>query len=78
MKTLHVVLAQLTPKLRAVRANIETAKRVVAGHPGGDLIVFPELFLGGYTTNGIERLALDLDGPEVGGWRGSRARAAPP
>jgi predicted amidohydrolase len=39
--------------------------RIVAEHPEGDLVIFPELFLSGYTTNKPEDLALDLDGPEV-------------
>jgi predicted amidohydrolase len=39
---------------------------ILAGHAGADLVVFPELFLGGYTTNGIEELALNSNGPEVG------------
>ena len=66
MKKLNAILAQLNPKLRDVETNIETAKRVVAEHVGADLVVFPELFLGGYTTAGIEDLAVDLDGLEVG------------
>jgi predicted amidohydrolase len=66
LKELTVVLAQLNPKLRDVRGNVETAKEILARHAGADLVVFPELFLGGYTTEGVEGLALDLDGPEVG------------
>ena len=61
-----VVLAQLTPTLRDVGANIETARGILTRHAGADMFVFPELFLGGYTTGGVEDLALDLDGPEVG------------
>lgn len=66
MKRLNAVLAQLNPKLRDVEGNIETAKGILARHDEADLFVFPELFLGGYTTDGVEDLALDLDGPEVG------------
>ncbi len=61
-----MVLAQLNPKLRDVEGNIEKAKGILDRHAGTDLFVFPELFLGGYTTNGVNELALDLDGPEVG------------
>jgi predicted amidohydrolase len=61
---LNAVLAQLRPKLRDVRGNIETAEEVLA--QGTDLAVFPELFLGGYTTRDVNELALDLEGPEVG------------
>lgn len=66
MKTLNAVLAQLTPKPRDVERNIETAKDILSRHAAANLIVFPELFLSGYTTSGIDSLALDLDGPEVG------------
>lgn len=66
MRTLDAVLVQLTPKLRDVEGNIEAARDVLSRHTGADLIVFPELFLSGYTTRGIDSLALDLDGPEVG------------
>ncbi len=66
MKRLNAVLAQLTPKLRDVGANVETAAGILSRHDQADLVVFPELFLGGYTTNGVEDLALDLDGPGVG------------
>ncbi len=61
-----MALAQLTPKLRDVGANLETAGGVLSRHPDADLVVFPDLFLGGYTTNGVEDLALDPDGPGVG------------
>ncbi len=66
MKKLNAVLAQLNPKLRDVEVNIEKAKGILARHDEADLFVFPELFLGGYTTNGLDDLALDIDGPEVG------------
>lgn len=66
MTELDVVLAQLTPKLRDVRGNVETAGNVMALGGSVDLFVFPELFLGGYTTEGVDDLALGLDGPEVG------------
>ena len=65
MKRLNAVLAQLNPRLRDVEANIEMARGILARHAGADLFVFPELFLGGYTTEGVGDLALDLEGPEV-------------
>ena len=65
MKGLTAVLAQLTPKLRDPEANVEMARGILSRHAGADLVVFPELFLGGYTTAGVEDLALGLDGPEV-------------
>src|SRR5918999_863549 len=62
---LTVVLAQLSPRLRQTKANIETLRRVVAEHPGADLIVFPELFLSGYTLSDIDELAIQMDDPEL-------------
>lgn len=66
MSRIGAVLAQLTPKLRDPEANIETARDILSRHAGADLVVFPELFLGGYSTDGVEDLALEPDGPEVG------------
>ena len=62
---LSTALAQLRPALRDTTKNLETMRRVVGEHGGADLVVFPELFLSGYTTSRPEELALDLDGPEV-------------
>src|SRR3712207_4675431 len=63
---LNVVLAQLNPRLRQTEANLETMGKIVAEHPGADLVVFPELFLNGYTTTGLRDLAAHPEGPEVG------------
>ena len=65
MKGLNILLAQLNPKVRNVGGNIETAEEVLAHSAGTDLAVFPELFLSGYTTRGVNEVALDLEGPEV-------------
>src|SRR5918998_1846191 len=62
---LTVVLAQLSPRLRQTEANVETMGRTVADHPEADLVVFPELFLSGYTLSGIDELAVQMDGPEL-------------
>jgi predicted amidohydrolase len=64
-RTLTVVLAQLSPRLRQTKANLETMGRIVAEHPEADLVVFPELFLSGYTLNDIDELAVQMDGPEL-------------
>lgn len=64
-ETLNVTLAQLNPQLRQTKANAETMSRVVFEHPDADLVVFPELFLSGYTTRGLEELAEDPHGPVV-------------
>lgn len=60
-----VALVQLRPALRDTAGNLATITRLVEENADADLIVFPELFLGGYTTRKPEELALDLDGPEV-------------
>lgn len=62
---LSTALAQLRPALRDTTQNLEPMRRVVGEHGDADLVVFPELFLSGYTTSRPEELALDLDGPEV-------------
>ncbi len=64
-KTVCIALAQLGPRLRETEANIDTVRRVVAEHPEADLVVFPELFLGGYTVTDVGELALLTDGPEL-------------
>ena len=58
-------LVQLRPALRDTSRNLETMRKVVEEHSDADLVVFPELFLSGYTTSRPEELALDLDGPVV-------------
>jgi predicted amidohydrolase len=65
-QALNIVLAQLSPRLRRTNDNIETMVRTLGDRPGADLILFPELFLSGYTTVGLEELAVDPEGPEVG------------
>jgi len=41
-------------------------RRIVAEHPEADLIVFPELFLDGYTVTKVDELAIISDIPELG------------
>src|SRR5215218_442094 len=62
---LTVVLAQLSSRLRQTKANIETVGSVVAEHPEAGLVVFPELFLSGYTLSDIDELAIQMDDPEL-------------
>ena len=61
----NVALAQLRPALRDTAENLGTIARLVEENGDADLGVFPELFLGGYTTRDPGELALDLDGPEM-------------
>ncbi len=46
-----VALAQLRPALRDLAKNLRTVMRVLAEHGDADLVVFPELFLSGYTVD---------------------------
>jgi predicted amidohydrolase len=62
---LTLVLAQLSPRLRHTKANLETMGRIVAEQPDADLVVFPELFLSGYTLSDIDELAVQMDSPEL-------------
>jgi predicted amidohydrolase len=64
-EVLTVVLAQLSPRLSQTKANIETIRRVVVEHPEASLVVFPELFLSGYTLSDIDELAIQMDDPEL-------------
>jgi predicted amidohydrolase len=64
-ETVNIALAQLTPRLRETATNIETISRVVSARPEADLVVFPELFLSGYTVADIDELAINRDGPEL-------------
>jgi predicted amidohydrolase len=62
---LTLVLAQLSPRLRHTKANLETMGRIVAEQPDAYLVVFPELFLSGYTLSDIDELAVQMDSPEL-------------
>ena len=65
MKTVDIALAQLSPRLHDTEANVETVRSVVAGRPEADLIIFPELFLSGYTVVDVGELAIQPSGPEL-------------
>src|SRR5215211_8480321 len=62
---MNVLLAQLRPALRNTSRNLETLRKIVAESGDVDLVVFPELYLSGYTTSKPEELALDLEGSEM-------------
>jgi predicted amidohydrolase len=62
---INTLLAQLRPTLRNTPQNLEIMRKIVAENDEADLVVFPELFLSGYTTSKPEELALDLEGSEV-------------
>src|SRR5215210_7752191 len=62
---INAFLAQLKPALRNTTQNLETMIKILAENDEADLIVFPELFLSGYTASKPEELALDLAGSEM-------------
>ena len=75
---LTLVLAQLSPKLRHTQANLETMGRIVAEHSEADLVVFPELFLSGYTLSDIDELAVQWIAQSSRGSLAWRGRTPPP
>jgi predicted amidohydrolase len=65
-QALNLVLAQLSPRLRQTTDNVQTMVGTIEERPEADLVLFPELFMSGYTTVGVEELAADPEGTEVG------------
>lgn len=63
---LKALLAQLAPTPGDLAVNVETVLATLAADDDAQLIVFPELFLCGYDLETVARLAIDLDGPELG------------
>jgi predicted amidohydrolase len=63
---LKALLAQLAPAPGDLAANVETVLATLAADDDAQLIVFPELYLCGYDLETVARLAIDLDGPELG------------
>jgi NAD+ synthase (glutamine-hydrolysing) len=64
-----VALAQMTPRLGDVRANVESHLQLIAEAAAGraDLVVFPELSLTGYFLKDlVTDCAVRLDGDELG------------
>jgi len=55
------LLAQLDPAPRDVDANATRVVHALRDRPDADLAVFPELFLGGYTIDRLDELALSAD-----------------
>ena len=60
---LQVALAQLVPVVNDARANLTRMMETMEQHREADLVVFPELFLGGYTTRTPATHAIDTRHP---------------
>lgn len=72
---MRALLAQLEPVPRDVPANVARVRALLERSEGADLLVLPELFLGGYELTDTEAVSIELDGPEVAELR-EAARAA--
>jgi predicted amidohydrolase len=68
-----VVLAQVAPVSGVIEPNVATVVELAAAHRGADLIVLPELFLGGYLPDLADELAIEPDGPEFAEMRQATA-----
>ncbi|MCE3028336.1 carbon-nitrogen hydrolase family protein [Salinicola sp. DM10] len=73
-RTLDIALAQFTPVPHDVDANLARMMRTMACCRDADLIVFPELFLGGYTTQRLSSQAIDADSAPLMQLRAHAAR----
>jgi predicted amidohydrolase len=65
---MRVSLAQASPELGDVSANLERATELVrqAGREGAELVVFPELFLTGYSLGQVdEDVTMSADDPRL-------------
>jgi predicted amidohydrolase len=63
---MQVLLGQLCPAPGDVAANVGAITGALAEHPGAELAVFPELFLGGYDLARVAELATDVADPVIG------------
>jgi predicted amidohydrolase len=65
---MRITLAQLDPVLGDIDANVDKATEAIdrAKGDGSDLIVFPELFLSGYSVGAVEQdVSITVDDPRV-------------
>lgn len=65
MENIKVTVAQFIPKLGEPDINVQNIKKAIveAKEEGSDLIVFPELYLTGYSVgNNMEKMAETVDG----------------
>lgn len=63
---LHLTLVQSAPEPRDIAGNLDRVRDELASRAGDtDLIVFPELFLTGYQTAGLDELAMTVEDPRI-------------
>jgi predicted amidohydrolase len=71
----RVAVVQRQPRSADPQANLGAVADVLGRLAGAvDVVVFPELFLSGYLTDGLDRIAEPLDGPLVGALSGLARR----
>jgi (R)-amidase len=62
---MDALLAQMSCRIGDLGGNAGRAAAAIRSHPGVDIAVFPELYLGGYTYRDLERVSVRPDGPEL-------------
>lgn len=62
---MRATLAQLAPRPRDLPGNVARVRALLEQSRASDLLVTPELFLGGYELADAEAMSIDLDGAEV-------------
>jgi predicted amidohydrolase len=73
---MKISLAQLDPTPNDLRANVEVVLATIASKRGGDLVVFPELFLCSCPARDYQELSVALSGPETASIRAAAVDAA--
>lgn len=71
---LGIVLAQSRPVVGEPDINLASVESALAGNGDADLMVWPELFLPGYTTTRVGGLSETLEGERVNRLRSAAAR----
>ncbi len=61
----RVALAQFAPVVGDIDANLATIETTLAAHRDAEIMVWPELYLGGYTTARAQETACALDSPAI-------------
>lgn len=62
---MKALLAQFACRIGEVEGNIAKAVDAIRSHPEVDIVVFPELYLSGYTCRDLDAFARPLDGAEL-------------
>lgn len=63
---MKAALAQLTPTADP-QEGCARAIETITGHPDAELVVFPELFVGGYASTGLADRSIAADDPAIAG-----------